>query len=95
MLSHVGLVRTNIPEECVTSIRGTRIGMLETMSAVTSKQIILIANVSSSPIFVTVMIEGGYCSSKTSVLARATCRNITEDSIHHSHRHENLKSYNF
>jgi hypothetical protein len=32
-------------------------------------------------------------SFKTSVLTRATLRNIPEDSILHSHRRENLKSY--
>jgi hypothetical protein len=30
---------------------------------------------------------------RTSVLTRATWRNITEDTILHSHRRENLKSY--
>jgi hypothetical protein len=32
-------------------------------------------------------------SPETSVITRATRRNITEDSILHSHRRENLKSY--
>jgi hypothetical protein len=33
--------------------------------------------------------------SETWVLTRATWHNIPEDAIHHSHRRENLKSYNF
>jgi hypothetical protein len=83
MLRRVALVRTEVLEERSASFIGvTRIGELGTTLAATS----------ISPILVTPMKEA-LRSSKMSVLTRATRRNIPEDTILHSHRRENLKSY--
>jgi hypothetical protein len=48
--------------------------------------------VPSSPILVTRMMDA-VLSSETSVLTRIRRRNIPEDGILHSHRHETPKSY--
>jgi hypothetical protein len=48
--------------------------------------------ITGSPILVTLIIEVTRYS-ETSVLIRATRRNISEDGIIHSHRREDIKSY--
>jgi hypothetical protein len=99
MLSRVALVRRDVSEECSVSIISvTSIGELGTKLTVTSnrpklRRLLVTANVVPSVlIFVNFMMQA-LCSSQTSILTRATWRNIPEDGILHSHRRENLKSH--
>jgi hypothetical protein len=79
MLCRVALVRTDVSEEPSASfIRVTRIGELGTPLVADS---------------VDILMTEALGSFETSVLTRATRRNIPEDTILHSHRRENLKSY--
>jgi hypothetical protein len=97
MLCRVALVRTDVSENRIVYIISvTGLVELGTTLAVFLRSVLrllLTANVVPSSTSLVTLIMEAIRSPETSVLTRATRRNIPEDGVLHSHCRENLKSY--